>query len=457
MNAALTIEGKWWVYGSDKEPEFGVLKYAPETGLELTIKTPGRYSTQEVLWPPSPLRSNSAGVLIGEDEHCRPVTLYGCYQPGRSLSAGLVTMTYQPIYALLGQKFKSWGETKVQAVRVKFSLLHNWMGPARLHVRGVEANAPVVDVERSEPTEVPLADGVKLVLLPVLGYHANQDGIALQDGHSVEFQFPHAERLGRVMENYVAKFRRFLTFFAGERVFLETVWLRAEGGNAPGFLTLLGTNPGVTGAERDLSHHNMVVSFPDIRDRFVEVVQQWFQLEEQIRDPLNLYFATIFNPSLYTNHEFLFLAQALEVYHRCCPRFEGGVQPTPEFKQRRQKIIDSVPADEREWVGEKLAFANEKTLAQRLRELLDCHSAVVARFIKDPAAFADKVRHTRNFFTHYTSGEEKMAKGADLMSLSWQMRTLLEVCVFSDLRAGGAALERLINNSAEREYRELDE
>jgi hypothetical protein len=173
-------------------------------------------------------------------------------------------------------------------------------------------------------------------------------------------------------------------------------------------------------ATRELLPQEMLAPYAEIYDRVSEIFVRWFAMEQQVRDCLNLYFATIFGRQLYSHQTFLFLAQAVEVYHRLNMNFVNQVQSKAEFKRHKNRILESVP-DERDWLYEKLAHANEKTLAQRLEELLGSHSDEVSEFIPDPQEFAEVVKNIRNHFTHYSTGKkriEKIASGADLMRLT---------------------------------------
>jgi len=50
---------------------------------------------------------------------------------------------------------------------------------------------------------------------------------------------------------------------------------------------------------------------------------------------------------------------------------------------------------------EKLAFANQKTLAARLEEVIETNRQEVCKLTANVPDFSSKVRHTRNYFTHY--------------------------------------------------------
>jgi hypothetical protein len=191
----------------------------------------------------------------------------------------------------------------------------------------------------------------------------------------------------------------------------------------------------------------MTVPYAEITAEFAGILRRWFEYHERLDSALSLYFATVFNRSLYINHKFLFLAQALEVYHNTNPEFVGYVQPTRDFRARRERIVESAPEFEREWLREKLHYANQKTLAERLAEILAKNKADAEQFIPDLARFADMVKHTRNYYTHFDEElreNGKIAQGDELTMLVFQMQTLLGICILKDLGIAGAPITRLI-------------
>jgi hypothetical protein len=179
------------------------------------------------------------------------------------------------------------------------------------------------------------------------------------------------------------------------------------------------------------------------------VITKWFEYHEQLDSVLNLYFAVLFNPSLYINHRFLFLAQALEVYHNTNPEFVGYVQPKADFRARRDRIILAALPEEKEWLEGKLHYANQKTLAQRLAEILARNKTEAEQFISDFQRFADSVKNTRNYHTHFDEELKEKGKVTDdmaaLVRLVSQIETLLGVCILKDLGITGAPIARLID------------
>lgn len=104
------------------------------------------------------------------------------------------------------------------------------------------------------------------------------------------------------------------------------------------------------------------------------MLDRWHAYRDRHAAVLSCYFATRFNDRLYSNHEFLFLAHALELYHQL--NFPGNYQPRDAFDARIQAIIDAVPG-EAEWLRQRLSGANGLRLADRLRRLLEAKAGDV--------------------------------------------------------------------------------
>lgn len=451
INAQATIEGKWRIEGPDKDAHYGVLNFDPSSGLELVVKIPQDIGLAEALGalakPPT-----VPSTILGRTKDSFPVSLYGCGLTNFNSSGGLKSYTVSSMIGLVGREVDKWENIAYDHINAEFSLFHNWMGLSLVSVEnGKEIKVKVAD---RETIEAEINQSAKLVIWPTLSFNQDSSKVVLAEGHRVEFRFSEALPVKETLHKYVESFRRFLTLLINRRIFIDNVYFHPKDGAFLHQVALYRSNPGVEEADRKTLFPGMLVSYRDISGDFSGVIKRWFELAESLADVLNLYFATIFVPGLYINQKFLFLAQALEVYHRTSPNFENQVQSKPEFRARKKNIIEKVP-EEKEWLTEKLAHANEKTLAQRLNELMNLHKNEVAQFIDDVKEFSDSIRHTRNHYTHYGTGEkgmEKVAQGIQLIDLTAKMQTLLELCIFSDLGISGAPIDRMIQNLKQRQY-----
>jgi Apea-like HEPN len=88
-------------------------------------------------------------------------------------------------------------------------------------------------------------------------------------------------------------------------------------------------------------------------------------------DVLTLFFAVVFGEGLLDQHKFLFLAQAIEGYHRAQSGSKNKRFTTSEFKKRRDIVLKLIPDDQIDWVSEALEYPPNTPLAQRLNELTE--------------------------------------------------------------------------------------
>jgi hypothetical protein len=177
---------------------------------------------------------------------------------------------------------------------------------------------------------------------------------------------------------------------------------------------------------------NFLIAFSELERSVTTVLENWFQKYSELEPICNLHFGALYNPRLYIENKFLNVAQAVEAYHR---RFVNNLElPQDKHEERVKTIIGSCPQAYQPWLKEKLAFSNEPTLKQRLKELLGKHPVVTQAFIGDEDAFIKKVKNTRNYLTHFNDSlRKKCATGTELSSLAQQLRILLEACLLKEL------------------------
>jgi hypothetical protein len=450
------IPGTWWIFGSDKEPCFGMLRFDPASGLELNLNIP-KNRTESELALSAVGGFDAPKTIWGLDEDGKPVTLFGCFCTDQHKTANLEQLLISPLQALIGGHFSDWRTTTFSTVDVEYSLLHNWLGRRTVQQTFQDARTLLTLVTLADIVFQP-TPGVTAAFRHLLRMESNMKDFKISEWHVLEFTFAIPATLSSIMNDFVQVFRRLLTLFVGKPVFLEKVVFLSDSGSGESEVELLRTNRDGISAERDLLGPLMRVPYGEIATSFPEIASKWFLYHTRLDSVLNLYFSTIFSPELSTNNEFLFLAQALEVYHNYNPEFSGFVQTKEEFKRRREAILEKVPEGERDWLKEKLNFANTKTLAQRLRDLLAAHLSEVPLLVKDSEKFAQNVRDTRNYYTHFNEELKEKGRvscGEELIHLTWRVRAILEICILKDLGISGAPIQRVIQEAQGIQYRSL--
>jgi hypothetical protein len=445
MNEKRQIEGSWFIHGQDRPPVYGVLEFDPEVGLYLNATTVHPKTIIEFF---QDLASDPQipKTIYGSDQYQNPVTLLGCGCLQNSSSVGLQTYRIIPLIALLGFKIDDWNAPHFITADIGLNLLHAWLNISGLSMRkelplGIEIRIP-------PDLSVPLPGNIELRLRHTYSSSRDMGVYSVKESHILSFGFPD-QRSPTQIEQYIEIFRRFLTFFTGELIYCDSINYSAHpiDFSAISQAEVLRSNSGASRSTRKLHTHHFFIPYSQIADRAPEIIKQWFIYHERMEEVLDLYFAVVFNITLSGNLNFLLLAQALEVYHKSTNTLTSIVQPTEEFSARRNAILECAPEEERDWLREKLHFANQKTLAEKLSDILRRHESIVSRFVPDTKAFANKIRHTRNYHTHYDRelrDKGKVAFGNDLFELTFQMRALVEICILDDLGIYGLPVEQIV-------------
>jgi hypothetical protein len=116
-----------------------------------------------------------------------------------------------------------------------------------------------------------------------------------------------------------------------------------------------------------------------------------------------------------------------------------------EFAKLKDLLINASPEAQKEWVEQKLRFANEISLSRRLKSIL---KPFKSRFGSGP----ERKRlvlwtvDTRNYLTHYDPGsEEKAADGRNLWILCEKMEALLQLHFLKSLSFAEEQIDAVCN------------
>jgi hypothetical protein len=204
-------------------------------------------------------------------------------------------------------------------------------------------------------------------------------------------------------------------------------------------------------AFKNRSWFEMFFAYGHIASDFETMIKRWFEKAELLNPVYDLYFGTLFNSSMYLQHEFLSLLQASESYHR---RTHGGrFLVDGEYESIRRSLTEIIPSDLdvdfKDSLKNRIKYGNEYSLRKRLRELLKQHEVFVRVLIENPDEFISQVVDTRNYLTHYTDElEEKSQEGNALYVLSQKIKFLIEICLLSELGLSEQSIQQRIDEDS---------
>lgn len=198
------------------------------------------------------------------------------------------------------------------------------------------------------------------------------------------------------------------------------------------------------------SELDMITRYSEVAGALESLLSRWDDMVQKYEPVLDLFSVVALSGRLHSEAEFLFLTQALEVYHARCPDLQSMILATAAHRARVRKAISGVPEELRPWVKKTLQSANYKRLDERLTDIFSRFQADYTRVVGDIKELPERIRHTRNYLTHYSSAKpsEKLLKPGELVEVNWKLRTFLWVCLLRELGFPEVSISRFIRKYA---------
>jgi ApeA N-terminal domain 1 len=198
------------------------------------------------------------------------------------------------------------------------------------------------------------------------------------------------------------------------------------------------------------------LTLPVIRERFEQVVAGWFAFEQSDREAfliLNEYVRA--SGRLLAEDRLLYLARVIELYHRGASRFEQVVIPKSEQRKRVRAILEAAPDEHTDWLQNVLSRSNEKTLRERITDLVEAFGEALAPIVGAGGVeeFAATVTDNRNYFTHYSSHLRERGRvlgGIELRQLTQRLTMVVRACVLREMNFSNVEIRALLQR--DREY-----
>ena len=124
----------------------------------------------------------------------------------------------------------------------------------------------------------------------------------------------------------------------------------------------------------DIDQWRMLFTLSDIRENLAEILEAWCIHQEKIRPLYRLYFGTLRSASMYVEHRFLNMFQALESFDR--RDFEPKSEVLEKHSERKKRILDAVQTKkDRDWLEGRLRYSHEPSATERLKRLVEKYDA----------------------------------------------------------------------------------
>ena len=189
---------------------------------------------------------------------------------------------------------------------------------------------------------------------------------------------------------------------------------------------------GIPNLNEKLNIFHMLFCFKDISNKLELVLKKWFERKNSLSAVFQLYFASMYSPSLYLEYEFLSLVQAIEAY--CRIRYMGKYVSDGEYEIIFDKIFKSVVKNTKNGLQSslrnRLKYGNELSLKTRICRIFKEDIEITKLFIRDKENFIDKVVNTRNYLIHQDESLKELSfKVEELFSVNIKLKIMIEKCL----------------------------
>jgi hypothetical protein len=432
-----SAEGMWWRPEASQQRVPGTLT-SDEDGDELVVYGP--------LGPSIP--SKDGVVEIGGSDRVVTPVVHGRTRDGTDITlldvGGLMSLPvpsaevrepYTVSVACIGGHFR---EDAFIEARAEFDWLDAWLDPPPIvddTVTGAR-DETVVRVGRSELARAEIVGGTLRLITGVAG-REGPSAIHLDRCSAVSIGLNEPQPWRTILDSWVQPFHDLLTVSIGRPVRLTGLRLRPAdaGPRAP----LCDARFGVVQARRKASPSRQALlnySAPTLltrRDAGVpldELLPTWYELWGREREATMHLLAPLHASFMYGQHKFGAAFQAVEALHHT--RFAGREMDRRSHQDRVAAIVQAAQAagvedDTVAWAERVLRSRNDKTLAQRIEDVVRSAGACGDAVLKAAPTFPSTVASERTGVSHPGAGRSLDAADRYWHGevLTWIARTVL--------------------------------
>lgn len=468
MNNNLEFKGVWYLPNSPDKRVYGVLTYNKFSGSILELI--GNFDDNDFL---PELRNED--IILGVTTDSKEITLYKSFIIHRGgavfvsgSETGITTIKYTVNYLFEGAHIAHPNDLKFDEISCHIRNLDEWLGISgfasdRITQEQQKNKEFMLKYKLPEQILFPINENVTgkfnfTIKLPSVSIFQKEHHLK----QNVELVF--SCKTGQDLElllDYFFCFQNFLVLGMYSKTHPIGIRLKGES-----FTRDIGFENEVL--EKKIIHlylpisnideekslllgSEMFFNYHQIKDVFPQIIKTWFEQYDKLKPALSLFFEQLYNNQRFSENTFLNLAQAAETFHT---RTNNHTKiPKEKYKLMVNEVMDSVDKKYHGWLKEQFCFGNNLNLAQRLDEIIsNTANPILDKIIGDKKLFADQIRWSRNYYTHYTKDSKKKAlEGKPLFDLSEKIKIVL-ACAF--LKQTGLPIEK-IEEFLERNKRRL--
>lgn len=443
MTEDFKIIGEWFLPSNPDKRVHGTLEFIREEGI--TLEVYGSL-TSDIFIP----EFNDQEIILGLTSKSKQITLYGCNMTksgGATLvqgrESGKSSVTYSIRYALEGLYVNEPNELLFDKVSCEIFNLDEWVGISGFDMKPdfekIKNHEICVNYKLPEPIEFKIdneASGKFNFTANHPGVSRYQKTVNVTQKVQLHVETKTEKKIDDLL-SYVFSFQNFLILAFYRSTYPLKIKLFGErhketfrdGETSRKTIELFFSSSNLNKANKAKLDFDMLFTYRGIQDKFPEIIQNWYAKYELLEPAFNLVFEQFYNGNRFSENTFLNLAQSAETFHA---RTHNHTKiPRDEYKDMKEEILKLTPSKYHKWLNDQFNFGNNLNLHLRLEELTDKYNNdILDKIIPDKDIFVKQVKHSRNYYTHYSASSKKNAlKGSELFYLSERLKILL-VCTF---------------------------
>lgn len=417
-NSREMIAGRWWRSDSPEKKLSGVLMQTDDnawilqlegTFEELPVPKKSGQPVEISMRLPEPIP-----VLTGFTTSGRRVSLVECF-PLRSILpiVGNGSLELRPTLIIYDVHFETADDFKLKSLSIHCSNLDRWLATSGFALEpGTQLYPLSLTYSIPSSIDVPLDNGVGI------GFSFSGRGPSFPVFSEVRITQQSWIRARsdqpRPFESLwpmLIDLTNLIALACGQPVRPLEIRATCEVVNSPDgkpySIELIDNRPQIVGSPQEAAAHDMLFTFADVKEQFDKIVKAWFGRDAKIQSLYDLYFGTLHSNSMYVEHRFLNMFQALESFDR--RSFVPAVEQMERHQERLIRVLGAVEEGDKKWLVGKLRHSHEPAAADRLRRLVKDLNAAWLVSESDITSAGD----LRNYYTHFDPEVEKRLSSMD--------------------------------------------
>ena len=427
--------GFFWLPSSPQNQIFGTLSISDGGDIKLELAQSLDPSIQAQL---RATRPDSLNWILGHVEKDGPVLIDRCYRSekkssivhGRLIAPDVIRAKR----AFIGFQYEEDTSLPFNTLRFSVEGIDEWVGISGIEI-DYEFEKRDITMSYNQPADISLNlhNGMQLLITFVPTFPGLPSTKSAEVSQKTYFKLVSQE--ARELDEFTSvaqKITAFLCFVMNEIVCLESMLATSDnlrqdfgdGRTAPIPVEIYCPSWPYAKDEPKINKFDMLFRFNDRQNRVESIINKWIENYEQIAPALDLYFLAKTGTLPSWNIQFLTLVQSLEAFHR--KTSDEKHMDEDEFKEIRETLVSKCPKGERNWFAQKLNYANELTLKNRIEKMIEPFDFLIDN--ERRPHLVNSIKDTRNYLTHYDSElQPKAAKGKVLQFLCLKINALFRL------------------------------